>query len=307
MTKKTAPKKSQKNNFNVSILLMMTILLLSTAVYLVLKQNSSRKTAQKLETELTVDQTDTWETYPTKGSYTGWTIKHPAQNKPEGVQNDYRIPIVAGDINDIYMAIQNGKDNGESIEEITKNIKENDRYCELKNDITEVTVNNYKGYEFVSTCDTKTKATFVIKNPYVANNYVTIKIYTQQPAQEELAQQILDTLNFIVLEPEINDGLIEITDVTIGFSLRHPENYKTATDSAWKNSSIILYTGGQVYDLVVQVWNTEDEYKKFFGETYSGLENMTIQKVGNKIVTLLNQNNSEEVDKIIQSFKVETE
>ncbi|MFC1727607.1 hypothetical protein ACFL0Y_03740 [Patescibacteria group bacterium] len=90
-----------------------------------------------------------------------------------------------------------------------------------------------------------------------------------------------------------------------GFEISFPENYQALDDSenlyGWPNGVVLIYGGGQSYDLPIEVWDTTAEYETKYQNQMSSL---TVKEVGNKFITLLNQNNIPEVDQIIATFKV---
>lgn len=88
------------------------------------------------------------------------------------------------------------------------------------------------------------------------------------------------------------------------FEFSHPAEYKILTDSenlyGWPKAILLLYKGGQSYDMPVEIWNTEAEYKA----KYTDSSNLNVFKTtGGKFITLLNANNDPEVDEIISTFK----
>src|SRR3989344_6941774 len=70
------------------------------------------------------------------------------------------------------------------------------------------------------------------------------------------------------------------TNTTYGFSIKYPPSYQALTDSnnlyGWKNAVVLIYKGGQSYDLAIQVWDTEEEYK----QEYKDLSNITAYEIG---------------------------
>lgn len=89
-----------------------------------------------------------------------------------------------------------------------------------------------------------------------------------------------------------------------GFEFSYPETYKVLTDKenlyGWPKAILLLYKGGQSYDLAVEIWNTEAEYK----EKYADASILTVFKTKDgKFITLLNQNKTPEVSQIITTFK----
>ena len=89
-----------------------------------------------------------------------------------------------------------------------------------------------------------------------------------------------------------------------GFEFSYPVNYKVLTDSenlyGWPNAILLLYDGGQSYDLPVELWNTEAEYKT----KYTDSSTYTVYKTKDgKFITLSNMNKDPEVVEIISTFK----
>jgi len=103
----------------------------------------------------------------------------------------------------------------------------------------------------------------------------------------------------------IPSGWSTYTNEEYGFEISYPENYQTLDDEnnlyGWSNGIVLFYGGGQSYDLPVEVWNTVSEYENKYG---AQMNNLTIKKVGNKYITLLNANGKEEVDQIVVTFKI---
>ena len=63
---------------------------------------------------------------------------------------------------------------------------------------------------------------------------------------------------------------------------------------------MLIYGGGQSYDLPIEIWSTVSEYENKYKNQMGDL---TIKKVGGKYITLLNTNHKEEVDQIIVTFR----
>lgn len=101
----------------------------------------------------------------------------------------------------------------------------------------------------------------------------------------------------------IPDGWQTYTNDEYGFSISFPANYKALTDAnnlyGWPNAVVLIYGGGQSYDLPIEVWDTESEYLA----KYPNQSNLVVKKVGAKYITLMNVNLEAEVDEIISTFK----
>lgn len=88
-----------------------------------------------------------------------------------------------------------------------------------------------------------------------------------------------------------------------GFTISYPQNYQALTDPdnlyGWPKAVVLFYAGGQSYDLVVEVWNSEAEYKAKYPPPTS---NLTVKPADGKYITLLNQTNDPQVDEMISTF-----
>lgn len=86
------------------------------------------------------------------------------------------------------------------------------------------------------------------------------------------------------------------------FEIKYPQDYTIADDTyGWPKAVLLLYSGGQSYDLIIEIWGTEAEYKAKYNET--ALENISIYEKDNSYITLNNQNDNSEVKEIIDTFK----
>jgi hypothetical protein len=88
------------------------------------------------------------------------------------------------------------------------------------------------------------------------------------------------------------------------FEFSHPASYKVLTSSedlyGWPKAILLLYDGGQSYDLAIEIWNTEAEYKANYNDTTV----LTVFKTKDgKFITLLNTNKDPEIAEIISTFK----
>ena len=86
------------------------------------------------------------------------------------------------------------------------------------------------------------------------------------------------------------------------FEISYPPTYKALTDKenlyGWPNGIVLIYDGGQSYDLAIERWDNQSEYEN----KYKNQSNITIKRIGNIYLTLLNTNSETEVDQIIQTF-----
>lgn len=333
MNKKTAKHKKPQGFLSTLLLflILLTLLGISTIIYLYITNKEAlykylpQRVTEKInnieekEDKITYD-TSKWLTYPPKGSDMGWTIKYPKESIPIDTEKDTRISIFNEEQEAILITF-NFEDNlTENIQEYLRDYKENDR-CDLKTDFTKISLNDYESYKSTSNCweenntgDSiflKDKTAYIIVSPYAKRSYLVIKAYIDKDIAKEsninLMEQILETV--VILEPEkpLGEGLIGFYDVNLGFSIIYPDTFKAVEDSGWKNIDLLLYSGGQVYDLAIQVWNSEAEYKAYLKENFGDPKYVTVHKIKDKYVTFFNMAESEEVEEIIKSFKLEEE
>jgi|SRR3989344_5326612 len=96
-----------------------------------------------------------------------------------------------------------------------------------------------------------------------------------------------------------------------GFEFKFPETCKVLPadrESGWPNAILLLYCGGQSkggkdYELAIEIWNSEDEYKSKYKTFEYYLEGITVKNKGGKIFTLLNVNQSSKIDQILSTFE----
>jgi len=87
------------------------------------------------------------------------------------------------------------------------------------------------------------------------------------------------------------------------FQVSYPPNYQALTDKnnlyGWPKAVVLIYSGGQSYDLPIEVWSSVAEYEM----KYKDQPNLTVKQVNGKFITLMNVNYTPEVDEIIATFK----
>jgi hypothetical protein len=135
---------------------------------------------------------------------------------------------------------------------------------------------------------------------------------TQQKGKPEgvFAPQEIETQEEVEKIPSpaptsnIPSGWETYTNQEYGFEISYPSSYKALTDRenlyGWPNGIVLIYGGGQSYDLVIEHWSTQSEYEN----KYKNQSNITIKKIGNLYISLLNNNFEPEVDEIIKTFKI---
>jgi hypothetical protein len=90
---------------------------------------------------------------------------------------------------------------------------------------------------------------------------------------------------------------------TYGFSLSYDPPYQLLTDAenlyGYPNGVALFYTGGQAYDIVVEVWDTKAAYE---AEYASRMAELTVVEHKGKFITLLNNTGSAANQTIIDSL-----
>ena len=133
---------------------------------------------------------------------------------------------------------------------------------------------------------------------------------TTQPEETEPATQEGEISTPQPTEPEkattsnIPQGWLTYTNEDYGFAISYPLGYEALDDQenlyGWPNGVVLLYKGGQSYDLPMEVWNTVAEYEAKY--PVAMMDTITAHQIGNYYITLNNQNDSPEVDQIISTF-----
>jgi hypothetical protein len=101
--------------------------------------------------------------------------------------------------------------------------------------------------------------------------------------------------------PDFTAGWKTYTNSSYGFELKYPPTYTEANDKyGWPKSVLLLYKGGQSYDLAVEVWNTQSDYETKYKNQ---MDAVTVKQKDGKFITLLNVNKDAEVTQIISTFK----
>lgn len=95
------------------------------------------------------------------------------------------------------------------------------------------------------------------------------------------------------------------TNQAYGFELSYHQPYRLLTDKdslyGYPHGIALLYTGGQAYNIVIEVWDTQAEYEAEYGPR---LSDVTVLQNKGKFVTFLNNDNTPETQKIIDSAQI---
>lgn len=101
----------------------------------------------------------------------------------------------------------------------------------------------------------------------------------------------------------VPSGWQTYTNSQYGFTISYPSDYKVLTDKenlyGWPDAIALLYAGGQAYDIAIEVWDSENEYK-----TKYPTENLKVYPTGGKFITVADQTKNAETQEIVESFSL---
>lgn len=90
-----------------------------------------------------------------------------------------------------------------------------------------------------------------------------------------------------------------------GFEISFPKPYKMLDSkddlSAYPQGIVLIYKGGQAYDVIIEVWDAKAAYETNYGSRVSDL---TVIESKGKFITLLDNTGEPDNEKIIASFKL---
>lgn len=99
-------------------------------------------------------------------------------------------------------------------------------------------------------------------------------------------------------------GWLTYKNQEYGFEISYPDNYKALDDQknlyGWPDAVVLIYGGGQSYDLPIEVWSYASEYESKYS---TQMDSLTVKRIGDKYITLLNANKKAEIDQIIATFR----
>jgi hypothetical protein len=102
---------------------------------------------------------------------------------------------------------------------------------------------------------------------------------------------------------KIPAGWQSYTNLQYDFTVSYPPDYKVLTDKenlyGWPKAIALIYGGGQAYDVAIEIWDTEAEYKA----KYPG-EKLAVYKVFDKFLTVSDQTKNAETEEIISTFSL---
>lgn len=113
------------------------------------------------------------------------------------------------------------------------------------------------------------------------------------------------TLTAMVEPPVIPDGWLTYQNMQYGFEISYPPSYQALDDAdnlyGWPNGIVLLYNGGQSYDIAIQYWNNEQEMNNNYPNTGGFL---TSVPVGNQIISIFNITRESENPAVAATFRL---
>lgn len=107
-------------------------------------------------------------------------------------------------------------------------------------------------------------------------------------------------------ESSVPAGWLTYKNSEYGFEISYPDTYEALDDQnnlyGWPNGVVLLYQGGQAYDIVIEAWDSETEY---VDEYSTRLDDLTIENYEGGYITLLNNTQETTNAQVISTFSFE--
>lgn len=336
--KKSKDSDSSKRSLFIPLIIVINLIIMGFIATLYTKEGKKdtlveeRPIKVSIEKEQSAPQPD-WLTYPTEGNFSGWEIKHPNSIIPRANEQNTQI-LIMKDVNEAVLINLDMNVKPEEIplkQHISTKIEL--EHCQITSPLANYSLGNYQAFKYSGECGVNTvgdsimfknKTTYSIQSPHKSGEFFQADIYSDPEFADEsdlrLAESIINTITILnpyegqnteenenletKKEDTLNPNLKKYENKQIGYSIIYPNNYQVVDDNSWKNSDLVLYKGGQVYDLVIQVWNTKQEYEEYFEDNPAAYENMVVYKINEKFLTLVNMGEDSEVAEIVKSLKM---
>lgn len=103
--------------------------------------------------------------------------------------------------------------------------------------------------------------------------------------------------------PTVKPGWKVYKSEKYGFEISYPNTYQALDDKnnlyGWPKGVVLLYNGGQAYDIAIEAWDNPSEYQS----KYPSEANLTVRKIGGKYITILDSTQEEGNAEVISTFK----
>ena len=107
-------------------------------------------------------------------------------------------------------------------------------------------------------------------------------------------------------ESSIPAGWLTYENSEYGFEISYPSTYEALDDQnnlyGWPNGVVLLYQGGQAYDVVIEAWNSESEYMDKYS---TSLGDVTVKEYEDGYITLLDNTQETMNPQVISTFSFE--
>ncbi|REG11531.1 hypothetical protein [Pelolinea submarina] len=105
-------------------------------------------------------------------------------------------------------------------------------------------------------------------------------------------------------KPAAPDGWLTYQNTLYGFEISYPPEFQSLDDqdslSGWPNAVVLLYNGGQSYDIAIQVWDSQADLDANFPNE----ARMQTVSANGKIISLFNVTQEPENAAVIATFRL---
>jgi len=107
--------------------------------------------------------------------------------------------------------------------------------------------------------------------------------------------------------PELEEGWLRYENSEYGFAISFPETYQALDDEenlyGWPNGVVLIYNGGQAYDIAIEAWDSEGEYLAMYPADNPNYD-YQVEQIGDKYLTILDATKEEGNAEVIATFEV---
>ena len=105
-------------------------------------------------------------------------------------------------------------------------------------------------------------------------------------------------------QPAVPDGWLTYQNTQYGFEISYPPEFQVLDDQdslyGWPNAVVLLYNGGQSYDIAIQVWDSPAD----LDANYPNEARIQTVNVNGKIISLFDITQQPENAAVIATFKL---